>query len=148
MSFMAWLSVLKLSALWQMDRLQNIAIDEMSALQKKAKQIHWISLLDMSTRHWLPAGRKLAIEELSTRGGISAETMLVLAREYQTKALFLKGCQDFVNKPEEYRFNDDMLAKLDMATVVKLFYCRERGSSDEDAICEEFEGLLKEMKDD
>jgi hypothetical protein len=150
---MAWMSVLKLSAFWQMDRLHDIAIDELSASSKKTRNIQWMALLDMSTRHEISAGRDLAINELISHDPASAETLLMVAREYQSKALFLKGCRDFVNAPADHRFSDEKLAKLDMTTVVKLFYCRERVAADgndvsDEVISDEFEGLLKEMRDD
>jgi hypothetical protein len=143
----AWISVLKLSTLWQMDRLQNVAVQNITSLQGQASEYHWITLFDLSTRHQLRTLRDVAIQELSRC--LSAEMVLVLARKYQSKDLFLKGCWAFVQQPEEYGFNERELAKLDMTTVVKLFRCREKcyrdNDMDEESIRDEFEEFLDEM---
>jgi hypothetical protein len=131
-SMAAWISVLKLSLLWQMDRLQKLAIRRMKTLRDQASPAHYMTLFHMSARHQLSAGRKLASRELSKR--LTAEMVLVLAQKYQARRLFLDACLDFVKKPAGYDFDDKQLAKLDTTTVVKLFRYREKYLSDNESI--------------
>jgi len=152
LSLAEWTSVLKLSAMWQMDRLRQIVVDRMSALGATAEE--WTAVLDMSVRQQLLDARTLAIQQLSYYSNIAGVDKILLARKYKVEQWFREGCQELVNRRE--CFSDEDEDRLGWKTVIKLYRVRDarysrshygypESGSYEDPIGEEFEAELKDI---
>jgi len=149
LSLTEWTSVLELSAMWQMDRLRQIAVNRMSKLGATAGE--WTAVLDMPVRQQLLDARTLAIQQLSYYSNIAGVDKILLARKYKVEQWFREGCQELVQRRE--CFSDEDKERLGWKTVIKLYRVRDvmyhgySGSYTDPAagIGEEFEAELKDM---
>lgn len=64
LSITQWTSVLRLTALWQMDGLTKTVLQTRSS--SKISRENWLVLLDVSAQYQLPEVRTFAIRELSS----------------------------------------------------------------------------------
>ena len=91
-----WISVLKLSKMWQMKKIHCLA------LQKIPKRIHnldqWISALKISTRWRIEGLREIAIERLS--GGLDSLNKVELAIECGIEPWLTTGYTELVTRKE------------------------------------------------
>ena len=88
LSLAEWTSVLKLSAMWQMDRLRKIVMEKMSKLRANVTVEEWIAVLDMSVLLQLSDVRAMAIERLSSYGNTIGVDKILMARRYKMEKWF------------------------------------------------------------
>jgi hypothetical protein len=92
MTWKQWISVLKLSQMWYMDLIQDLA------LRKVSTQIHhadeWRTALSISTQWKIEALRTTAIDELA--GLLTAAEKVRYGNQYSVKPWLLQGYKDFV----------------------------------------------------
>jgi hypothetical protein len=147
LSLAEWTSVLKLSAMWQMDRLRKIVVEKMSKLTVTVTAEEWVAVLDMSVLHQLSDARALAIERLSRPGNIAGVDKILLARKHKIESWLWDGYQEVVIRDQ--CFSDEEEDRLGWKTVSKLYRVRDRYfrySEDIRAhIGKAFEAELREM---
>jgi hypothetical protein len=142
-----WISVFKLTALWQMDRLREIAINRISNYRMDTiSWTDWVYLLDLSTKCQLSDGRELAIQKMSYRSELLG-IKISLARQYKVRRWFQEGIRSLVDRSNY--LSDEEVNQLGTMTAIKLFRIREiryrTGNSGVKAIEDAFEAELKEM---
>jgi hypothetical protein len=125
LSLTEWTSVLKLSAIWQMDRVREIAVERMTRIT--AGLTEWMAVLDLSIAHQLLEVRELAMRRLSTCAETGVSRIL-LARKYQVDAWMREGCQQLVERRE--CFSDEEEEELGWKTVSKLYRIRDKRFTD------------------
>jgi hypothetical protein len=121
LSLAEWTSVLKLAAMWQMERLQKIVIERMRLLTVDEPD-GWTRLLDLSVQHLLSAARALAIERLSQFYSIKEVAKVQLARKYHVVKWLKEGYEELVRR--EAFFSNEEEELLGSKTIIKL--CRVR----------------------
>jgi len=124
LSLAEWTSVLKLSAMWQMDRLRKIVMEKMSKLRVIVTAEQWIAVLDMSVLLQLSEARTLAIERLSSYSNTVGVDKILLARRYKVEKWFREGCRELVTRDK--CFSDEEEDRLGWKTVSKLYRARDQ----------------------
>jgi hypothetical protein len=124
LSLAEWTSVLKLAAMWRMDRLSNIVVGRMEALDvDHVDRDQWMKLLDLSDIHELSDARALAIERLSSLRFASSAAKVQLARKYGVEHWLREGLQELVQQTAIFSDEDEEL--LGWKTVIKLYRVRD-----------------------
>jgi len=141
-----WTSVLRLSALWQMEDLKKSAAQALPTLSGSREE--WTTLLDLSVHHQLPEVRKTAIQKLTpilqTAYFQNPFEMIATAKTYQVRSWFLIGLQGLVQRRELLSEADTK--KLGWNTVLKV--CRIRDKFNQAVTLEsEFQEELMDMSD-
>jgi hypothetical protein len=124
------MSILKLSALWQMDGLTELVLDELS--DTSASRDDWINLLDLSIENEYPKVGELAIEKItstfwSTFSGQSIE-LVALARKYGVKKWLRQGLRQLLERDQFFSDADEEV--LGSKIVLKLCRLREQRLKD------------------
>jgi len=105
MSWTEWTSALKLSLMWQMKLIQDLA------LQKIRQRIHnsdeWFAALDISTQLKIQGLREMAIERLSRDEPISPLKKIELAFKYNIQDWLMQGYIEFVTRQEVISVEDE-----------------------------------------
>ena len=104
MSWTEWISVLKLSLMWQMKQIHD------SALQKIRTRIlnsdQWMAALKFSTQLRIQGLREIAIEKL--QGELTSPLkMIELAVEYSIQPWLMQGYREFVMRQESISVKDE-----------------------------------------
>jgi hypothetical protein len=120
-----WASVLKLTAMWQMDGLTEVVLRKISSHTSHRREI-WSELLEASAQYHLPKVRAAAIRELSkTFTGYAQDAEQVfLAKKYQVKWWLQAGLSKLVRRPE--MLSDDDAEILGWKTFGKINRAREQ----------------------
>jgi hypothetical protein len=119
-----WTSVLKLAAMWRMDRLRGIAVERMKVLTVNDPG-EWMEVLDWSDMHQFSDCRELAIERLSrpqALSNIKGVARVQLARKYRVERWLKEGLQDLAQRGDF--FSDEEEELLGWKTVIKLYRVR------------------------
>ena len=124
LSLAEWTSVLKLSAMWQMDTLRKIVMEKMSKLRANVTVEEWIAVLDMSVLLQLSDVRAMAIERLSSYGNTIGVDKILMARRYKMEKWFKEGCRELVTRDK--CFSDEEEDRLGWKTVSKLYRARDQ----------------------
>jgi len=122
MSWTEWTSALKLSLMWQMKLIQDLA------LQKIRQRIHnsdeWFAALDISTQLKIQGLREMAIERLSRDEPISPLKKIELAFKYNIQDWLMQGYIEFVTRQEVISVEDE--EQLGWTRTSNLFRVRHR----------------------
>ena len=116
------ISVLKLSAMWQMDNLTDMVVQQLSNL--KGRRGAWIDLLDLASVHQLPGARVLAIQKIASTFNGRGTDKVVLGRQHGVKEWLEGGLRELVQREDSFTDEDD--EALGWKTVSKLYRIRER----------------------
>jgi hypothetical protein len=116
------ISVLKLSALWQMDGLTEMLVEKLANV--KGQRQAWIGLLQLATVHQLHDARALAIQKISTTFSRRGTDKVVLARRFGVKQWLEEGLLEMVQQSDP--FSDEAVEIVGWKTVMKLYRLRER----------------------
>ena len=121
-------SVLRLSALWQMDELTNNVLNDLA--QSSADQCDWMGLLDLSEEHQHPGARRLAIQKLTLIFDelLPGVEQVRLARKYRVERWLRTGLLSLVNRSQFFSDADEQV--LGWKTVIKLCHLREQRLKD------------------
>jgi hypothetical protein len=123
LSVTEWTSVLKLAAMWQMERLLDASVERMRALEVHEQELEeWMKVLDLSATLELSAARALAIERLSSSREIEGVEMVLLARKYHVEEWLREGYEGLIHR--DAFLSDEEGEILGCKTVTKL--CRLR----------------------
>jgi len=115
-----WTSILRLSALWQMDYLKQSAIQALPRLN--GSRWEWTALLDLSVERGLSEARKIAIPMLTPMLSCPFD-MIAMARKYQVKSWLQTGLQALVQRQD--LLSEAYEESLGWRTIVKLCRLRE-----------------------
>lgn len=118
---MEWTSVLKLSTMWQMDKLQRLAIEKISSLPVTVEE--WVSVLKISTSWAVPEIRETAIQRLSMFK-IEPVDKVILATEYKVAKWLLEGYTELVLRSTTLSDQDEK--RLGFKAASKLYRIREK----------------------
>jgi hypothetical protein len=119
MSWQQWFSVLKLSLMWEMSEIQQVAMGKVLSLPVSKKE--WVDVLKLSTLSHVLEIRTKAIERLSS--GLQPVERVLLARECLVSQWLTQGYREIVTELETISEAD--ADKLGCKTTVKLFLLRE-----------------------
>jgi hypothetical protein len=117
-----WTSILKLSALWQMDRLAELVLEELS--DASASRDEWITLLDFSIEHQYPKARELAIDKITSTFAGQAIEQVVMARKYGVQKWLRDGFKQLLERNQFFSDTDEEV--LGWNIVFKLCRLREQ----------------------
>jgi len=121
MSWIEWTSVLKLSSMWQMKWVYDLA------LRKVPTKIYdsdgWYAALETSTLMGIRELRELAIRELDI-GTLSPMKKVNLGIKYNTESWLMEGYNDFVRREEIISVEDE--EQLGWSRTSALFRIRHR----------------------
>ena len=115
------ISVLRLSAMWQMDGLTAKVIQRLSNV--KGRRQAWIGLLQLSTVHQLHDARALAIQKISTMFSGRGTDKVVMARQHGVKQWLEEGLREMVQQKDP--FTDEAVEMVGWKTITKLYRLRE-----------------------
>jgi hypothetical protein len=120
MSWTELISVLKLSQMWEMQRIHDLALQKIKA--QIASSDEWIVALEMSTRLEIRGLRDLAIPMIVQN--LSPLEKIKLGTEYNIQPWLLQGYTEFVMRQETISVEDE--EKLGQSRTSNLFRVRHR----------------------
>ena len=121
MSWMEWVSVLKLSSMWQMNRIHGLALQKIEARISNRKTDEWITVLKISTHLRIKGLRDLAIKMLWTLGPLE---QIELAIECCIEPWLLQGYTQLTRRDEAISVQEE--ERLGWDRVANLFRVRHR----------------------
>jgi hypothetical protein len=119
MSWIEWSSVLRLSIMWQMDEMQQVAVERISSLPVSTEE--WIYVLKLSTQWHISKIRNKAIERLNPH--LQPVDRVLLARDCQVSEWLSRGYRAIVDRAETISESDE--EKLGTRAAMKLFRLRD-----------------------
>jgi hypothetical protein len=121
MSWTEWTSVIKLSQMWGMKPVYDLAIRKVATRIQNSDE--WIAALKMSTQLRIRDFREIAIEKLADQL-TSALQKIELGIEYKIQSWLLEGYMEFVERNEVISVEDE--AQLGWSRTSNLFRVRHR----------------------
>jgi hypothetical protein len=121
MSWRQWASALKLSTMWQMEEIRQIAFERVfSNLPDSLEE--WVGLLRLATSSGLPEIQKIALQHLDKT--VTGAKRVQLALEFDKEDWLISGYQQLVEQTDPISEVDEEC--LGRGTVTKLFKLRHR----------------------
>jgi len=121
MSWIEWTSVLKLSLMWLMKRVYDLALRKVPT--RICDSDGWCAALETSTLMGIRELRELAIRELDI-GTLSPMKKVNLGIKYNTESWLMEGYIDFVRREEVISVEDE--EQLGWSRTSALFRIRHR----------------------
>jgi hypothetical protein len=119
LNWQQWFSVLKLARMWQMDEIQDLAVERISKLPTTTNE--WVAVLRWSTLWGISEIREKAINALEH--GLQSIERIILARECKISDWVLRGYGELVGRNETISESDE--EQLGCETVAKLFRIKD-----------------------
>jgi len=148
MTWKEWFSVLKLSMLWQMDQVKDLAIERITSLPLNIDD--WKAVLILSTHSVVNNTiRNAAIQQLIARFPLTPIDRILLARKCHVADWLLSGYNELVQREATISVEEE--EQLGLKTTTKLFRVREHHKrhrntynySLDDCIRKDFDSELK-----
>jgi len=118
-SWVEWISVLKLSLMWQMNLIHDLALQKIEARINNTDE--WITVLKISTQLRIKGLRDLAEQMLWRVGPLKK---IELATQCGVGSLLLEGCTEFVERTEAISIEEE--EQLGWNITANLFRVRHR----------------------
>ena len=120
MSWTEWISALKLSQMWEMKRIYDLALQNIQAQVDSSDE--WIAALGLSTHLKIRDLRELAIPMIVW--DLSSLKKIKLGTEYNIQPWLLQGYTEFVTRQETISVEDE--ENLGQSRTSNLFRVRHR----------------------
>jgi len=120
MSWTEWISVLKLSQMWKMNQIHDLALQKIKAQITSSDE--WIVALEMSTHLKIQDLRDLAIPMIVHN--LNSLEKIKLGTEYNIQPWLVQGYTEFVVRQETISVEDE--EKLGQSRTSNLFRVRHR----------------------
>jgi len=122
MSQREWFSVLKLSLMWHMDQVKDLAIENITSVPMSTNDC--IDMLRKSTLLIVPKIRDKAIRQLTPKSCLPPVNRILLARECRVADWLLDGYTQLVRRDETISAEDEM--QLGATVTLRLFRVRDQ----------------------
>jgi hypothetical protein len=119
---MQWVSVLKLSNMWSMTLIQDLALKQISAKICDSRSNEWIAALGTATQLRMQELRNIAIEKLE--GKIGPVEKVNLAIRYSVKPWLIQGYRELVMRADGISAEEER--QLGVRRTSNLFRLRHR----------------------